>query len=187
MRCATLAGATAALSFGVALTWPASDMARALARVLPLVEVHAQNAEAALMASGSDQATARALRESDQELQIAPGRVQPLLQRSFILARAGHGRLTPEAISVYARSYALSPDDYSVGPWREHFAYNHWQDLTTDLRIRAMREHVWVWNKRQSDYAAMGSDIHNSAGGLAYILTQQEALKDWRANHDKEH
>ena len=163
------------LAMGLALALPQTVPARALAKILPLPEVHWQSAETALIASPSDAATAKALSEANADVAAAPNRLQPYMQRAFIRVRGAHGVLTQDALADFARTYDLAPAEDSVAIWRERFAYNHWPELTTPLRIKVMREHVLIWNGRQGDYAALGGDIHDGAGRLAYRLTQEEA------------
>lgn len=183
VQAAALAGAAAALAMGFALALPSSQGAQVLAKVFPLQEVHWSSAEAALTASPADADTAQALSEADAEVAVAPNRLQPYMQRAFIRVRAAHGALTPGALADFAHTYDLAPVDFSTAPWREQFAYNHWPELTTPLRISVMREHVLIWNMRQGDFAALDGRITNGAGRLAYRLTQRNAVAAFWANH----
>jgi hypothetical protein len=185
LQAASLGGGVVAAAMALALMFSNTQAARALAQLLPLPEVHWRSAETALIASASPTDMARALAEADAEVAAAPNRLQPYLQRAFIETRAANGVLTPAALADFAHTYDLSPIDYSVAPWREGFAYDHWRALTTPLRIAVMREHVLIWNDREPDFAALGAGIHDSAGRLAYRLTQQRANADFWAKRRK--
>ncbi len=175
-----LLGAVAALGLGVSLIAPQSRFAQAAAGAAPLAEVRWQTAERNLMES-SPTAVSAALAQADAEVAAAPNRLQPYMQRAFIRTRAAGGALSPGALADFAHTYDLSPADFSVAVWRARFAYTHWSELTTDIRIKVMAEHRLAWNLEQADFAALEGDINNGAGRLAYRLTQRNAEADFWA------
>jgi hypothetical protein len=87
-----------------------------------------------------------------------------------------HGRLGPAGVAQLARSYDLTPYDYSIAAWRIRFGLEHWRDLTPELRTSVHAEAMAFASGQSSevDVKAVLRTIRDPAGRLAAELWLQE-------------
>jgi hypothetical protein len=85
------------------------------------------------------------------------------------------GALTNPAREALRRSWIFEPLGPDNSQWRVRFAFEHWSELTPDLRDSALAEARAVW--RTGHYADMTqalSDVRDPAGRLAAVLLFNE-------------
>lgn len=107
----------------------------ALAKVLPLAEVHAQAAEAAM--GRRDWAVAKA--ETRAELGASPVRDGAWLRLAEIDV-AEHGRLGPEGVAALGHAYDARPYDLDPHSRRRRFVHVHEVELSKDLHAQVEEE-----------------------------------------------
>jgi hypothetical protein len=87
-----------------------------------------------------------------------------------------NGHLGAAGVAELARSYDLTPYDYSIAAWRIRFGLEHWRALTPELRASAHAEAMAFANAHSSDVdvPSVLRTIRDPAGRLAAELWLQE-------------
>lgn len=166
-----LAVATAALSGLTILTLAGSG------QVLNLAQADEDRANAALGGPLPDFDLAR--RSTLAALEQAPGNPSAWARLAYI-ERLNAGRLTPQALAYLAKSYEAAPLGPDVSAWRLRFLYEHWGQLTPDLRNRTMIELRTLARYRGSAARDVVAEIQDPAGRLAAGLTLDLGRADGR-------
>lgn len=142
----------------LALAWPSSGVAEAIATVLPLSGVHAARSEAALERAQF----AAADRETREELAIAPVHAEAWLRLARIDAQRS-GTLTPAGVDALSKSYLVEPYDLDPAMIRLTFVLDRLSflppalrgDVTSELNglasLRAFRPRLQALGPRIAD------------------------------------
>jgi len=167
--CAALAATT--LMSGAALAIGAGSPATPLP-VLAGLGVGAE-ARADLAATSPETPAAEAMAADRAAIKAAPLSAAAWLRIAYIKSRDGRP-LDAEALDAIERSYSVAPFGADVTGWRLTFLYDHWGELTPQIRAEATQEHTtliaWqqpVWNI---------DSINDPAGRMAATFTHAHAL-----------
>ena len=161
-----LATAAGAIALAVALSFPTSDFAA----WFPLAAVSEARAQAASERSPPDLQRVEA--ESRRTLEIRPGDASAWCRLAWVAAQQGR---RADMLDALDRSYAVAPYGPDVTAWRLRFVFDHWPELTPDLRRQASQElAVATWDRRGLVDQAE-ADINDPAGRLAFVLIRRNA------------
>ena len=161
---ALVAGA-AALGAAVVILAGATVIQLGGAPMGPWTTAAAYDAQAAsLMAT--DRPAAR--RATQKALALSPVNAAAWLRLAQIDADSPT-RLGERAASALGRSYAMGPYDADVLAARVAFSYQHWPDLTPDLRARCLSSvrTAWPIGSGRGALQAAAAGVTNPAGRLA--------------------
>ena len=100
------------------------------------------------------------------------------------------GHLTAEGVDALRRSYSVAPLGPDNSSWRLPFAFEHWQELDSTLRLQVLEE-LKVALSASEEYDQMPEKIANSSGRLAATLTvrpvalqgAESRRRKWRQAH----
>lgn len=165
-----VAGGAAVTTAG--LTWPDA--------IHPdLAPVHELRADRALSAQYPQ--TIAADRESQATLAQAPTAASAWLRRAYVRQLATR-TLDGQALGYLDKSYRAAPLGPDVTRWRLRFIFEHWPELTPDLRARAVGE-----MRNFARYHSGGPDIvrsiHNPTGRWAAALIERSGHNDALRDH----
>jgi hypothetical protein len=152
-----------ALSLALALTLPQTR--------LPILAGFGVGAEArANHAAQRDMPAAEALKINRASLDAAPMNAAAWMRIAWLKTRNGSS-LDAQGLDAIEKSYSVSPYGPDVSVWRMTFLFEHWEQLTPDIRKEVLAEQsVQPW--RQTFDAAT---ITNPSGRLAAQLNQVRA------------
>jgi hypothetical protein len=156
---------------------PASPVAQSIAEILPLANPRIVRAEAIATDPRRLGEIRTALHDTDVATQIAPGRLRAVLVRLDTVTAARRGALSPVGLALLAKSYDLSPLDYTYAVGRLTFAYNHWTELTPAIRAKAFVETACLRMAETKAVDSIPARVNNRAGALAATLNLRRA---WR-------
>jgi hypothetical protein len=166
--CAALAGI--ALTGGIALAVGIGSPTSALP-VLSDLGVGAE-ARANLAAASADAPPAPALEANRAAIEASPMTSAPWLRIAWLRSRSGP--LDAEALNAIERSYTVEPYAGDVQSWRLTFLYDHWRELTPDIRALATAEHLAIVGYRPAQWTPDG--VTDPAGRMAATFTHARAL-----------
>jgi hypothetical protein len=166
--CAALMGIT--LTSGLALAIGVGSPTIALP-VLADLGVGAEP-RADLAAVSTDTPTADALAANRAALNATPMAAAPWLRIAYLRSRNGQP-LDGPALEAIERSYTVSPYGDDVTAWRLTFLYEHWDQLTPEIRAEVTAEHLTSasWGRRWDPDV-----VKNPAGRMAATFTQARGL-----------
>ncbi len=173
----SLAVAVCASLTAVAEQAPASTVAQSVAEVLPLANPRIVRAEAIATDPRRIGEIRTALHDTDIATQIAPDRLRAVLVRLDTVTAARRGALSPVGLALLAKSYELSPLDYTYAVGRLDFAYEHWTELTPAIRAKVFVETACLRMAETKPIDGLAGRIANRAGALAVSLNLRRA---WR-------
>jgi hypothetical protein len=166
-----LAGTTLVLS--AAILWAMADPDSPAQSMLRLASVEESRAgdileQKPVTPKRLDAAEAAARRALAQ----APTHAMAWLQLAYI-DRQRHGRLTPAGLQALQRSYDFEPYGPDVTEWRVLFAFDHWGQLTPELRRQVLREVEARWSvpDNRQHMREWPQAIANPSGRVAALLT----------------
>ena len=112
-----------------------------------------------------------------RQLALSPFDASAWLRLAALEVVEGGGRLTPPAARALERSYEFTPVDLRVARWRLRFAFDHWSEISPEVRASAMAELRSLLPDRKNYDALQGLDreITSPAGRLAYRLLFAQA------------
>lgn|GEM_PF-5092683 len=96
------------------------------------------------------------------------------VHKTVIDAAACGGCTSSLVISDLSQSYAASPMNEAVAPWRLLFIFNHWNEMSPSLRQNALTELQACWSVEGNriKLKALINNIRDPSGALYYrILT----------------
>ncbi len=161
----------AAALMAFALAHPeATGVIDTVGAVLPLSTPRIVEAEALASSPRRWAEAPTAMREIDAALAVSPRRVRAWLTRMDVVMAADHDQLSPTAVDLLRRSYALSPLDYTYGPGRLRFAYNHWTALAPADRVTAFREMRCLGGVAPDAMRSLPGQVQDRVGRFAAAL-----------------
>jgi hypothetical protein len=166
--CAALMGGT--LVVGAALAIGAGSPATEIP-VLAGLGVGAE-ARADWAAASTDTPLPAALAANRAVIDAAPMTAAPWLRIAYLRSRNGQP-LDGPALEAIERSYTVAPFGADVTAWRLTFLYDHWSELTPDIRAEVTAEHlaaVSILSLWKPDV------VKNPAGRMAATFTQARGL-----------
>jgi len=119
---------------------PGSALAAVSDQVLPLAQPNLEVAEAIANDPRRRADLPEAERLAQKARAAAPDRLRGALVTLDVGVARDGGRLTPTTLGLLEQSYRLAPLDFNYGANRVVFAYNHWQELTPEVRAMVARE-----------------------------------------------
>ncbi len=103
----------------------------------------------------------------------APLSAAAWLRLAYISSRDGRP-LDAEALDAIERSYSVAPFGADVTAWRLTFLYDHWGELTPEIRAEAVAEHLAMVGNQLPKWTP--DAITNPAGRMAATFTHAHAL-----------
>jgi hypothetical protein len=87
------------------------------------------------------------------------------------------GRVTPEVVTLFQRSYALVGSDIYTGPWRIGFILENSQAFPRDVRTAARNEFEILWQdpRKRRELKDLAVAVRNPAGRLSAALWLRRA------------
>lgn len=166
--CAALMGVT--LATGVAMAIGAGSPTVAL----PVLADFGVGAEprADLAAALTDTPLADALTANRAALDAAPMSAAPWLRIAYLRSRNGEP-LDGPALDAIERSYTVSPYGPDVTPWRLNFLYEHWAQLTPQIRAEVTAEHL---ASTSAGRPWTPDVVKNPSGRMAATFTEARGL-----------
>lgn len=167
--CAALMGLTLTGGFALAVGVGSPTVA------LPVLADFGVGAEprADLAAASNETPLSDALAANRAVLDTTPMSAASWLRIAYLRSRNGE-RLDGPALEAIERSYTVSPFGADVTGWRLTFLYDHWGELTPEIRAEATQEHVTLITWQQPVWRV--DSITNPAGRMAATFTQARAL-----------
>jgi len=166
--CAALTGLTLVSGLALAVAVGSPTIA------LPVLADFGVGAEprADLAAASTGTPLADALAANRIALDAAPMSAGPWLRIAWLRSRNGEP-LDGPALEAIERSYTVSPYGDAVTAWRLTFLYEHWDQLTPEIRSEVTAEHLTAIS-----YARPWTPdgLKNPAGRMAATFTQARAL-----------
>lgn len=141
--------------------------------ILPLAQQHLDRA--ALILNGRNAhdpvELEKAKAETYRALSESPARADAWLNIAYIEEQLS-GRYTPKVAKALDNSYAVGPLDPDVSLWRLSFCFNHWSDLTHDLKNDVLRELSAVWTRpnKRDELRQIAEKLTSPAGQRAMNL-----------------
>ena len=164
LACVTLAAA------GI-LLWAFADPEGPAADVVPMPYLQQQRAADALSRAPTAQNLERARVASQWALREAPTQAQSWVNLAFIDV-AINRKLTAAGLQDLQHSYDFEPLGPDISTWRLRFLFEHWDQLTPELRSAAAEELDAVGRRTQGREAleSMQARIASPGGRLAAAL-----------------
>ena len=157
----------------IGMLWPSSAAGGFAGAWLPITETHQARAASALnVLRPATPLWDAAAQQTREELRIAPMRTAPWMRLAYIDAQRHGGHLTPAGVAAIQHGYDFAPYSNDVGVWRLAFVYDHWDEVTPEIRREALDETAVLWRVR-ARYGERGrfpEVISNDAGRLAVVL-----------------
>ena len=130
----------------------------------------------ALLASPTGRTAAAA--EAREALAQGPARAVNWLQIAY--AQAGpSGRLDTRGREALSRSYTFQPYGPEVSQWRLSFAFDHWGELTPELREQVLGEAEVLWRTsghQRVERAIESAQTRNGRAAGALLRLKLRAL-----------
>ena len=167
-----ISAASSAAITTAGLTWPTT--------IAPnLAPVHEMRADHAIAARYPQ--TVIADRESQAALVQAPTTATAWLRRAYV-RQLDAQPLDAQALDYVAKSYQAAPLGPDITRWRLRFVFEHWPEMTPDLRAQAVTE-----MRNFARYHGGGPDIvraiHNPAGRWSAALVERSGHNDALRDH----
>lgn len=167
--CAALAGSTLVAGFAMAIGASAPTVA------VPFLADLGVGAEARAdrAAASTDIPLSAALAENRAAIKAAPMSAAPWLRVAYMRSR-NDTALDGPALEAIERSYTVAPFGSDVTYWRLNFLYNHWRELTPEIRAEAAKEHFAL--ALDHGYLWRADAVVDPAGRMAATFTQTRGL-----------
>lgn len=170
---ACIAGVAVAIAEDVP-EWP---IARSISRILPLAKPLIVYADAVANDPRRKRELPAAREAAERALDISPRRLGAWLAYVDVLVAGDKGRISEGALAALRRSYILSRYDYSYGVSRTAFAYNHWTELSPEVRAFAAGEAACIYPLWWKELDAAAGRIADQKGRFALMLTGRSAKR----------
>jgi len=86
------------------------------------------------------------------------------------------GRLTPQGMSDFDRSYTMSPLDHDAGPWRINFALENWDRLSPEQRKTVIDEANWLFVRDPTAAADLKARLRTIRNPLGRTMARLELV-----------
>lgn len=107
--------------------------------------------------------------ETRASLSRSPANATSWLRLAYIDSELNDG-LTADGLEALRRSYAVAPYGPDNTQWRLAFALNHWEQITPELRRRAMEEYKVTQSTAHWRLDGLEDRVSDPAGRVAVAL-----------------
>lgn len=171
---AALALCAAVLLSSFWLIWAAADADGLASQVTPSDFSQERKATDLLGGALTPARLAAAEGAANAALRIAPTHAGAWIDLAFVDSVRNGGRLSAVGLKALQKSYDFEPLGPDVSPWRLKFDFEHWDQLTPELRTAAIDEAAAAWISADGEGAqalvAMPDTVLNPAGRIAATL-----------------